>query len=289
VRSAVVALALAILALSTAAPLIRGAAPAPALTVAALRIAIAALALAAIAGRDLAALRRLSWRERGLVVVAGLVLAAHFATWIASIYLTTVAASVALVAINPVFAALLGGLLGDRVRGREWIGIAIAVAGSLVLAGGDWQAGGKALLGDGLAVIGAGFGAGYLIVGRRLRTALPLWPYLAAVNAVAALALLAAALVHGDALVGWPPGSYAAIAGGALVASVGGHTLLNVAVRRAPAHLAALAILGEPIGASLITWAYFGEQPGRAAAIGGAVILAGIAIGFLSPRRPAAR
>ena len=277
-------LLLAIVVLSGAAPLIKAAAPVPSMVIAAVRICLAAVALALIGARQLGALRRLRARQGGLVVGAGLLLGVHFGVWITSLALTSTAASVSLVATNPIFAALFGLALGDRVTRREWAGIVIAALGSALLAGGDWRAGGDALLGDGLAVLGAAAAAGYLVVGRSLRAELPLFPYLAAVNAVAGAGLLATVLVLGLPLGGWPAGSYAAIAASALLASVGGHTLLNVAVRHTPTHLVALAILGEPIGASLITWVAFGERPPWSAAIGGAVILAGIAIGFVGKK-----
>ncbi|MBZ0233392.1 MAG: DMT family transporter, partial [Deltaproteobacteria bacterium] len=146
------------------------------------------------------------------------------------------------------------------------------------------QAGGDALVGDGLAVLGAATAAAYLVVGRRLRASLPLFPYLAAVNGVAALGLLSAATIAGvltfEVGGGVTLWSYGAIAASALFASVGGHTLLNVAVRRVPTHLVALAILGEPVGASLLSWAAFGEVPPWTAAMGGVVILCGIGVGF---------
>ena len=283
-----VPLVLAILLLSTAAPLIRAAAPVPPLAIAALRISLAALALAAIAGRDLASLRRLGRTERALVLAAGLLLGVHFGVWITSLSFTSTAASVALVATNPMFAALLGWIIGDSVSRREWIGIGVAAGGCAILAGGDWQAGGDALIGDGLAVLGAATAAAYLIVGRRLREALPLFPYLAAVNGVAGIGLMIATAVAGVTVLelggGVTAWSYAAIAASALFASVGGHTLLNVAVRRVPTHLVALAILGEPIGASLLSWAAFGEVPPWTAAAGGAVILCGIGVGFAGKR-----
>jgi drug/metabolite transporter (DMT)-like permease len=270
----------AIIAVSTGAPFIRWAEPAPAIAIAALRVSIAALVLLVI-GRDaISRFRALAPRERGFVVGAGLLLGAHFGTWVASLQLTSTAASVALVATNPIFAALLGRAIGDRVGRREWLGIAIAAAGCTVLAGGDWRAGGDALLGDALAIAGAAAAAGYLVIGRRLRDTIPLFPYLAMVNLIAAAGLVIAALIAGAPLAELPDHSYAAIAGSALVASVGGHTLLNLAVRRIPTHLVGLAILCEPIGASLLTWALFAEQPAIHAAIGGAIIQLGMAFGF---------
>jgi drug/metabolite transporter (DMT)-like permease len=281
-------LLLAIVLLSTAAPLIRAAAPVPPLAIAALRVCLAAIALGAIGGRELGSLGRLGRTERWLVVAAGILLGVHFGVWITSLSFTSTAASVALVATNPMFAALFGWMVGDAVTRRELGGIAVAAAGCALLAGGDWQAGGDALVGDGLAVLGAATAAGYLVVGRRLRASLPVFPYLAAVNGVAGVGLMIAAVTAGvmtfelgGDITTW---SYVAIAASALLASVGGHTMLNIAVRKVPTHLVALAILGEPVGASLISWAAFGEVPPWTAAVGGALVLVGIGVGFTGER-----
>jgi drug/metabolite transporter (DMT)-like permease len=283
-RSGVATLAIGILALACATPLIKWAPPAPAMTVAAGRVALSAVLLGALGWRGLGAIRQLGAREGGLVVAAGLLLGVHFGLWITSLYLTSAAASVSLVATSPVFAALLGALVGDRVARREWSGIAIAVVGCAIIAGDDWDAGGRALVGDLLALAAAVASAAYLVVGRRLKHAMPLLAYLAVVNAVAGVGLLVAALATGATMLGLPWHSYAAIALAAVVPSLVGHTLLNRAVRTTPTHLVALAILGEPVGASLLTWAVFAEQPPVNAALGGAIVLAGIALGFAGRR-----
>jgi len=273
---------LAIVCVSTGAPFARWAAPAPPLAIAALRVGLASLLLFGAGWRELRGLRALVPRDRALVALSGLLLAIHFGSWIASLSFTSTAASVALVATNPMFAALFGSLLlGDRVTRRELAGIAIAAAGCAVLAGGDWRAGGDGLVGDALALVGAASAAAYLVVGRRLRASVPLLPYLGTVNALAAVALAGVALATGANLAALPSHSYLACACAALVASFVGHSLLNAAVRTTPTHLVALAVLGEPIGSSLITWVAFGEQPPVHAVFGGAVVLVGIAIGFV--------
>src|SRR5688572_27555043 len=253
---------------STGAPFARWAAPAPPLAIAALRVGLASLLLFAAGWREIHKLRELDRRSRTLVLASGALLAIHFGSWIASLSFTSTAASVALVATNPMFAALFGTLLGDRVTGREIGGIAIAAAGCAVLAGGDWQAGGNALIGDGLALIGAASAAAYLVVGRRLRESVPLFPYLGAVNAIAALGLVIALLATGADVAAIPDHAILACVGAAIVASFVGHSLLNAAVRVTPTHLVALAILGEPIGSSMITWVAFGEEPPIHAAFG---------------------
>jgi len=281
-------LLLAVLAVSTGAPFARWAAPAPPLAIAALRVGMAATLLLAAGARDVPRLRAVARRDRRLIAATGLLLAAHFGTWIASLFFTSTAASVALVCTNPLFAALFGLALGDRVSRREAAGIALAAAGCLVLAGGDWRAGGTAIVGDGLALAGAATAAAYLVLGRRLRAVLPLFPYLGAVHAVAALALLGAAVASGAHLAALPAHSYAACACAAAIASLVGHGLLNAAVRTTPTHLVALAVLGEPLGSSLLTWAAFGERPPAHAILGGAIVLVGIGLGFVrrAPEAP---
>lgn len=277
-------LVLAIVCVSTGAPFARWAAPAPPLAIAALRVTTAALILFVAGWRDIKKLAALPRRDRRLVLLSGVLLGLHFGSWIASLSFTSTAASVALVATNPMFAALFGTLLGDRVSRREIGGIAIAAAGCAVLAGGDWQAGGDALIGDALALLGAACAAAYFVVGRRLRDAVPLFPYLGCVNAIAAVGLVVAAVATGANFGALPGQTYLACAGAAVVASFIGHSLLNAAVRVTPTHLVALAILGEPIGSSLITWSAFGEQPPIHAVFGGAIVIAGIAVGFVRKR-----
>jgi len=271
-----------ILAVSTSAPIVRWAEPAPPLLVAAVRTTLAAIVLLSVSARDLGSILRLSRREKTFIGISGLLLAAHFAVWIASLYYTSTAASVALVATQPVFAGLLAWIfLGEGIARREGIGITIAGIGCVLLAGGDVMASsGGALIGDGLALAGAVTAAGYFIAGRRLRASLPLGAYLAVVNAIAAVLLVTAAALAGTQVVGFARGDYLAMGMSALVPSLIGHTTLNLAVRRIPVHLVALAILGEPIGASLLSWLIFSEVPPWSAVLGGAVILVGIAVGF---------
>jgi drug/metabolite transporter (DMT)-like permease len=273
---------IAVLAVATSAPLVRAAAPAPALVVAALRVLLAGVVFAIASGASSSKFLALPQRQRLLAVLSSLLLAIHFGTWIASLSFTSVAASTALVATQPVWAALFGWmLLGEPVARREWLGIGIATMGCAVLAGGDWVLGGEAILGDALAIIGAVSAAAYFTVGRSLRDALPLTPYLAVVHVGAGIALLIAMACAGKSPFGLPPASYAAIAACALLPSAIGHSLLNWCVRRVRVHLVTLAILGEPIGASILTYVFFDEIPTFPVWLGGAIALTGIAIGFL--------
>ena len=293
------ALIVAVLAVSWGGPLVRFT-EAPALAVAAWRLAlsVAFILLVVLARAETRRLPELSRREWLLAVASGVLLAAHFWSWIASLELTSVASSVVLVNVQPVFVATLSVLfLGERPTRMQWTGIGVAVAGAAVIGWGDWgggtaDGGRDPLTGDLLALAGAAFVSGYYVIGRGLRQRLDLWHYIAIVYGVAAVVLLAAATLHPRvALTGYAPRDwwiFVALAAGPMML---GHTGVNYALRYLRAYVANLALLAEPVGATLIAWLLPGiaEVPPGATLAGGALILAGIALGTLSRRRTAPR
>lgn len=292
-RSGFVLLA-AVLAMSWGGPLVRYA-TAPPLAVAAWRVAFSVLFIALIVvARDRGrAIRSLSGRDRAMAATAGFFLAAHFWSWIASLSYTTVASSVVLVSTQPVFVALLSvAMLKERPSSRQWAGIGVAVVGAAVIGWGDFAGGPEPLLGDLLAVAGAVFVSIYYVIGRSIRQRLDLWSYIAVVYGVAAVALLGGAALHpGVAVTGYPATDwlvFLALAAGPMMI---GHTGVNYALRYLPAYVANLALLGEPIGATLLAWWLPGirERPSAQLLAGGALILLGIGMGMRRPVQPSAR
>jgi drug/metabolite transporter (DMT)-like permease len=221
---------------------------------------------------------------RWALVAAGALLGAHFLTWIASLGMTSVASSVVLVSTHPLWVAAGGAVLwGERVSRRAAAGIATALAGTAVLAVGDGLGGGS-LTGDLLALLGAATFAGYLLVGRRLRSRVAVLPYATVVYAVAALALLpAVALLHAP-LWPYPLRQWALFAALAVVPTIGGHTVFNWSLGYLPATAVSLALLVEPVGASLLAWGLLGQPPSAADVAGGILVLAGIAL--YAPAQP---
>ncbi len=277
-------LLVAVLAMSWGGPLVRYA-TAPALVVAAWRVAFSVLFIAVVVllrdrGRRI---RALSGRDWALAIASGAFLAGHFWSWIASLSLTTVASSVVLVNTQPVFVALLSiAFLGERPSRRQWVGIGVAVLGAAVIGWGDFAGGRDPVLGDLLAVAGAVLVSLYYVIGRSLRQRLDLWSYIAVVYGVAAAVLIGAAAAHPDvAVTGYPTGDwlvFLALAAGPMML---GHTGVNYALRFIPAYVANLALLGEPIGATLLAWWLPGirEVPSAQLLAGGALVLLGIGLG----------
>ena len=243
------------------------------LAVAAWRLTIASLLLAPFAlTRQREELRSLSRREWTLALASGALLALHFASWITSLAMTSVAASVVLVATNPLFVALASYFfLRERPSRLVVVGLVITTVGSVVVGLGDLGEGTHHLVGDGLALVGAIAGAGYFLIGRKLRARLSLLGYVFPVYATAAVILMTVALVSGVELRAQQPSTWLVLFLLALLPQVVGHSSLNWALRHLSATYVTIAALGEPIGSAVLAWLLLSEPPSVAAVVGGAM------------------
>ncbi|MEA3397298.1 MAG: DMT family transporter [Chloroflexota bacterium] len=270
-----------VLAVSTASTFIRLAqADIDSLAVAAWRLTLAAGILAPFAlltRRD--ELRSLSRREWLLALGAGLLLALHFAAWITSLALTSVAASVVLVTTSPFFVGGISHLfLGEKLSRPLLLGMSVALAGSVIIGWGDAGGGAHRLTGDLLALVGALAAAGYFVIGRRLRRRLSLVGYVFPVYGTAAIALLLMASLAQVPLSGYGESTWVWLLLLALVPQLIGHSSLNWALGHLPATYVSLAVLGEPLGSILLAWIVLSESPTASAVCGGALIMAGLVI-----------
>jgi drug/metabolite transporter (DMT)-like permease len=216
-------------------------------------------------------------------VVSGLFLALHFATWIASLSYTSIAASTTLVTTNPVWVALLCWLwFGEKPKLLTTFGISVALLGGIIIGFGDTGAVGESsdpLLGDLLALVGAWAMSLNLLLGREAqRRGLGIGGYVAISYSVAAVALLPLPLVFGSSYGGYPSLVYLYILLMALLPQLVGHTSCNWAVRWMSPTLVSLAILFEPVCSSFLGYLVFGEVPGRLVLVGAVVLLGGVAI-----------
>ncbi|MGC9399093.1 MAG: DMT family transporter [Anaerolineae bacterium] len=282
-------LVLGVLAVSTASTLIRLAqADIPSLAVAAWRLTFASVILAPVTlTTTRAELRGLSRREWLLALSGGVVLALHFAAWITSLAMTSVAASVVLVTTSPLFVGLIAHLfLHEPLSPRMWTGMALALIGSIVIGLDDVGLGSHRLQGDLLALLGALAAAAYFLIGRRLRARLSLLAYVFPVYSVAALVLMGGALVSGVRLTGYAPPTWGWLLLLALIPQIVGHSSLNWALRHLSVTYVSLSVLAEPVGSTLLAWGVLGEAPTWAALLGGTLILLGL---FLAGRPPVHR
>jgi drug/metabolite transporter (DMT)-like permease len=231
--------------------------------------------------------RRLSKRQWRLALASGVVLSAHFATWISSLSFTTVAASAVLVQTLPLWVAAFGRFIGERPTRRTLFGMAIAVAGTLVIVGGGFEGGSRALLGDVLALAGAVFAAIYVLLGRSLRQELSLVTYSSIVYATSAVALATMMVASRTAFTGYPAKTWLVF----VLITAGpqflGHTTFNYLLGHVRASIVAVALLAEPVGATILAWMILGEAPGPATVVGGVIVLAGVYVAIAAETRAA--
>ena len=227
-------------------------------------------------------LRGLSSREKGLLVLSGVFLGFHFAAWITSLKFTTISNSVIIVATQPFFVAIMEAVFfKEKISRKAIIGMALAFVGMVIIAQSDFSLSGDHFLGDILALIGAITAGSYLMIGRRIRQKLHNRYYILPVYTVAAVTLLIIAWPFHSPMIDYPAKSWIYFLLLALVPTILGHTLYNYLLKYIRAHLVAVTILGEPIGAAVLAAIIFAELPSLATYIGGVLILSGILLALI--------
>lgn len=283
-RGDLVLIAVAIAAVSTSAPLIREA-EAPALAIAFWRNAMAIVVLGPLCAvrrrGEIVGLERAQTRG---CLLAGVFLSAHFATWVPSLSFTTVASSVALVATQPVWAALMARARGDHVPGQVWVGIGVAVAGALTLTGVDLALSARALVGDLLALAGGILAAAYVTVGSEVRQTVSTTLYTTICYTTAAVALGLACLGGGQALSGYDGRTWVCLLALTAGPQLLGHSVVNRVLRTTSATVVSVAILFEIVGSTLLAWVAFGETPPAGAYPAAVLIAAGTVLVVLAGR-----
>jgi drug/metabolite transporter (DMT)-like permease len=282
------ALCVAVLSVSSSAPLIRYAV-APGLAIAFWRNTLALGVLgpaAAVTGRvQVRALVTTDRRLLGICVLSGLALAVHVGTWVPSAKLTTAATSTALVNTTPIWSALIATVLGARPPRPVWIGIGLAVTGAALAAGSDLAVSGTAFLGDLLALAGGVAAAAYTALGEQARAVLSTTVYTTICYSVCSLGLLVACLASGTRLTGYPAGAWVAIAAITLFPQLLGHNMINYALDRVPATTVNVILLLETPGAAIVAWLLLGQTPSAGSLPGLVVLIAGVAVVLVAAAR----
>ena len=271
-------MAVMLLFLSASGPIIAATA-APALAIAFWRCILGSGAtgiwLLARRSREVLSLTR---RELRLIAAAGILLGLHFAAWVPSLRFTSVAASTAIVATQPVWAALIARARGVRIAPAAWLGIGISLLGVLVLTGIDASLDPRALIGDGLALLGAILAAAYISVGEHARKTVSTATMTFVLYAVSALTVLVIVIVLRVPLTGFSLQAWALILLLTLTAQLMGHSLMNRLLATVPATVISLTILLELPGAAIIAAIVLGQMPPLSLIPAMLLILAGLVL-----------
>ena len=224
-------------------------------------------------------LRALARREVLLCLASGAFLGLHFAAYFESLRYTSIASSVVLVDTEVLFVALGTVLvLRQRLSGRAWLAVALAFGGSVVIAMADTAVGPDAVRGDIIALSGSLCMAVYTMIGAVCRKNISTTVYTFLVYCSAALTVLVIALFSGLPLAGYGAENVLTAFGMAVFCTLLGHSVFSWGLKYLPPAFISTAKLLEPVFASVWGLALFGERPGGLTLLGGAVIIAGVAL-----------
>ena len=276
-------LPIGILAISTASIFVK-LCDAPSLIIAVYRISVASLLLLPLAAHQKIWTR---WARKDVpwLLLSGLFLSLHFAFWIASLKFTSVASSVVLVTTQPIFVTLWERFFLKEKRGPSFLlAIGLSLLGSVMIGYGDLRLSGVALWGDGLAVLGAITASGYFLVGRKMRKGQDLLTYIFPVYSMAGAVLIVLSLIFRQPFTGYSAPTYLFFILLAVVPQLIGHTTFNWALKFLPASMVVIAILGEPVGSTILAYFILGEGLTLWKVLGGISIFTGIVIALRTHR-----
>ena len=196
-------------------------------------------------------LRSLPLSAALLMILIGVILAAHFSLWITSLKMTSVASSVILVTAHPVLVGPVSFyFLKEKLSWVNALGIAISLSGVAVLVIGNYgfsSFGLDTVEGNIFAMLG-GIAAGlYILGGRKLRKTVSTISYAFVVYAVGAITLFIICLTFQAPVINLSNSDYGIILLMALVSGIFGHTLYNWSLGHIRASVMSVALLGEPI------------------------------------------
>lgn len=218
-----------------------------------------------------------SLRQISLALGAGALLAMHFLFWMTSLEHTSVASSVVLVTTQPLFVFLISVLfLQEKPTKIMWIGLSLALLGSLTVVFTEGVGGESRLLGNFLALLGAIMMACYFLVARKLRKDMPLALYSCLVYGGSSVVLSIFILVMALPWVGFTGQTWLVFLLLALIPTILGHNSLNWALKYLPATMVSVVILGEPLGASILAAFILKEIPVMLEVVGSLLTLGGI-------------
>ncbi len=217
-------------------------------------------------------------------ILAGFILALHFYGFFLAMRMTTVAAGTALVALQPIFAALFVKLTGGEIPSRAWMGMFVSFGGVLLISGVDLQISLRAFLGDLAAIISAALAAVYMLIGARAQRTLETSTYTSICYFFCAVTALPMAIIAGNEILNFSAREWWILLGLILGAQFLGHTMFNSVLKRvSPAVVSLIVFFEVPVSSILAIW-WMNQKPPVGVIPGIALILIGCALVVLRTR-----
>lgn len=224
---------------------------------------------------------RLSAKEWGALFLAGLLLGLYLLFWMESLVYTSVASSMVILALQPLFV-----MIGSYFVFRERAGIlsalclVTALLGSIIIAWGDIGVSREALIGDGLSLIGTILVSAYMLVGQKLSQKIDANLYSVVVFFLGGSVLLIYSILRGFSLTNYDSSDWTYFLLLAIVPTIFGQYIFNRLLKTIGATTVSVGIIGEPVLAIMLAYLFLGETISIFQFVGGLITLLGMLMYF---------
>ena len=216
---------------------------------------------------------------------SGLFLALHFLFWMGSLRYTSVASSMIILSLSPVFTMIgLFFFFKARTTKGKVASLVIAIVGSLIIAWGDIGLSHAALYGDFLSLLGCIAYAIHLLFGQSLVKKISGQSYSFIVFLISGVLLLIYNIIFKVELINYSLTNWVIFLLLALFSTILGHMLFNISLKYLDASVVSMATIGEPILAIFLAFLLLGEDVTILQIIGSTITVVGIGL-FFKPEK----
>jgi len=222
-------------------------------------------------------------KDWGIVGIAGLFLGIHFLFWMESLVYTSVASSMVILSLQPLF-VMIGSSYFFKEK-TNWLSIIClfgALVGTICIAWGDIGVSNKALIGDSLSFVGTLFVSAYFLVGQKVSYKIEANVYSIIVFLIGGFVMLIYSLINKNSLVEYDSSDWIYFMLLAIIPTIFGQYIFNRLLRSIGATSVSVGIIGEPVIATMLAYFLLGETISVLQYIGGVVTLIGMGMYFWS-------
>lgn len=222
-------------------------------------------------------------KDWSIVILAGLFLGLHFLFWMESLVYTSVASSMVILSLQPLF-VMIGSyfLFKEQANRLTVFCLIVALFGSIVIAWGDIGISKEALIGDGLSLIGTLFVSAYLLAGQKVSRKLDANVYSIFVFFIGGIIMLIYNLLNNYSLIDYNSSEWIYFLLLAIIPTIFGQCIFNLLLKSIGATTVSVGIIGEPVLAIILAYLLLGETISLFQFLGGMMTLLGMGMYFWS-------
>lgn len=282
-----IAIFIGVLSLSTTAVLVKLAADVPAAIIANYRLLLAMYILLPIVflkyRHEFSFLNKKDWI---LSIISGVFLAVFYVLWFESLNYTSVASSVVLIALQPIFIYIgTSFFIKERFSQAAIISIFITVLGSLIIGWTDFQISTLNLIGVILALLGVVAITVYFLTGKSVRRKLSFITYTFIIYGISSIILIAYNLTLQQSFFSYSVKQWWVFILLALIPTFFGQSLFNWAMKWVSSATVSVGVLFAPVSASTLAYFLIGEEVSWSQWLGGSIIIFGLFLFIMGTRR----